>query len=271
MDTAAGLVLQGGDAALLVAGGGVLVHRLMVAQEVILEAVEHVGRFIKGLAADAAAQQHALRAEHLRHLGEHRAAAPGDHHIAEGTHSGVGSDAGQAVGAAALHADDQVADGNGLPVELAGVGGALLQQLTPSGKLVLHLLTGEELHPVGIIGAKLLHKLVVLEVLAAQAQHQDGAGVGVAGQGGQQLAGLGMIGASLAAPIGVGEGIQAINAAAYQVLVVGHQLLGHIVDAAHGGDDPDLIADRGPAVLAAVALEGLGRDRGDLRHGRLVG
>ena len=86
-------------------------------------------------------------------------------------------------------------------------------------------------------------------------QHQNGSSIGVAHQRSQQLAGLCMVVAGLAAAEGMGEGVQALDGAGDQILIVGNDLLGDVVDAAHGGDDPDLIADGGTAVLAAEAIK----------------
>ena len=71
-----------------------------------------------------------------------------------------------------------------------------------------------------------------------------------------------MVMAGLAAAEGMGEGVQALDGAGDQILIVGNDLLGDVVDAAHGGDDPDLIADGGAAVLAAEAHKGLRLDLG---------
>ena len=95
------------------------------------------------------------------------------------------------------------------------------------------------------------------QVLAAQREHQHSAGIGVADQRSQQLAGLGMVMAGLGAAEGMGEGVQAVDGAGDQILVVPHEGFGAVVDAADGGDDPDLVADGGTAVLAAVAHESL--------------
>ena len=97
----------------------------------------------------------------------------------------------------------------------------------------------------------------MLQVLAAQMEHEDGSGVGVADQCGQQLAGLSVVMAGLAAAEGVGEGVQTLDAAGDEVLIVRHDLLGDVVDTADGGDDPDLVADGSAAVLAAEAHKGL--------------
>ena len=212
----------------------------------------------KHAAVDAAVHQKALGAEHLGHLGQDGGAAPLAQHIREAADGGVGGDAGQAVRTAALHAHHQLGHGDGLPLELAGVFGQFFQQFAGGGELVLHVLADQELDPVGVVLAQLGLELVGLDVLAAQVQHQHAGRVGVADQGRQQLAGLGVVMAGLAAPEGVREGVQAVDAAGDQILVILHHLLGVLVDTAHHRDDPDLVADGRPAVLAAEAHKGLG-------------
>ena len=141
---------------------------LVVADEVVLEAVEHVRGLVEDFAADAAAEQHSFRAEHLGHFGEHGAAAARDYHVAEYADGRVRrDDAGEAVGAAALHAYDEAADGDGLALELRGVGGALFKQRAPCGEFVLNVLAGEEFYPLGVVVAELRDELVVLQIFAA--------------------------------------------------------------------------------------------------------
>ena len=167
LDAAAGLVLERRDSAFFVARRRVFVDGLVVADEVVLEAVEHVRGLVEDLAADAAAEQHSLRAEHLGHFGEHGAAAARDYHVAEYADGRVRRDAGEAVGAAALHAYDEAADGDGLALELRGVLGALFKQRAPSGEFVLNVLAGEEFYPLGVVVAELRDELVVLQIFAA--------------------------------------------------------------------------------------------------------
>ena len=242
-----------------------------MADEIILEVVEHGGRLVKHFAADAAAEQHALRAEHLGHLGQHGRAAARDHHIAERAHGRVCGHAGQAVRAAALHADDKVADRDRLAAELRRIRRALLKQRAPGRKLVLHILTGQELDAVCVIGAEFLEELVVLQILAPEAEHEHRTRVRMAHKRRKQLAGLRMVRAGLRAAVGMREGVQAVDRPGHQILIVPHHLLGHIVDAAHGRDDPDLVAHRCAAVLAAVAEEGLRLNSRHGRHIRLIG
>ena len=270
LHAAAALILQRGDAAGLVARRGIIVHHLVVADEVILEAVDHVLGLDEHFLIDAAVHQETLCTEHLGHLGQHGRAATLTHHVGEAADGGVGGDAGQAVRAAALHAHHQLRHGDGLALKLPGIGSQLLQDIAGGGKLVLHVLTGQELDAVVVVLAQLLHELIVLQVLAAQMQHQNGGGIGVAHQRSQQLAGLCVVVAGLAAAEGMGEGVQTLDGAGDQILIVGNHLLGDIVHAAHGGDDPDLVADGGAAVLTAEAHKGLRldlRQRSQIRGG----
>ena len=68
--------------------------------------------------------------------------------------------------------------------------------------------------------------------------------------------------AGLAAAEGMGEGVQALDGTGDQILVIGNDLLGDVVDAAHGGDDPDLVADGGASYFAESAASGNARIEG---------
>ena len=121
----AALVLERGNAAVLVTGARVFVDYLAVADEVVLKAVEHVGGGIKDLLVLTAIEQDALGAKHLGYLGKHRRAAARDDHIAHATDRGVGGNARKTVGAAALKTDDQLGSRNGLALGLLGEVGQL--------------------------------------------------------------------------------------------------------------------------------------------------
>ena len=56
----------------------------------------------------------------------------------------------------------------------------------------------------------------------------------------------------------MGKGIEAIDGAGHQILVLRHQCLGDVVDAADGGNDPDLVADTHLAIMAMESHEGSG-------------
>ena len=78
--------------------------------------------------------------------------------------------------------------------------------------------------------------------------------------------GLCVVMAGLGAAERMGEGIQPVDAAGHKVLIVAHERLCAVVDAADSRDDPDLVADGSAAVLAAVAHEGVRRGGGQRVH-----
>ena len=98
------LFKNGGDAACLVAGRGVVVHRSAPLGRIVFpplqtgdQALCHIGR--------AAAQQQGLGAVDFRRFRQDHAAALCDDHIGRDTKRGVCGDAGEAVGASALQSD----------------------------------------------------------------------------------------------------------------------------------------------------------------------
>ena len=180
LHAAAGLVLQRGDAAGLVAGAGVFVDHLAVADKVFLEVVDHADCLVEHLFIHAAGEKDVLGAEHLGHLGQDRRAAESGETVGEAADGGIGGDAGKSVRAAALHADDELRGGKLLALKLSGILGKLCQELCARLELVLHLLAGQELDAPVVPLAELFHELVMSEVLAAEAQNQHAARVGEA-------------------------------------------------------------------------------------------
>ena len=115
------LLEDGGQAALLVAGRGVVVHRAAVDRGVALPPADALDQLVGDLGAGGAAQQQLLGAVDLRGLGEDRGAAHADEQVGGGAERGVGGDAGEAVGAAALQGEAELGGGDGLaggPVHL---------------------------------------------------------------------------------------------------------------------------------------------------------
>ena len=108
-----------------------------------------------------------------------------------------------------------------------------------------------------------LFQLPDVAVFAAQTQHQHASGVGMADQIAEDLAGMLLIVSGLGAAIGMGPGVNTGDAAPDRMDGYAGQRLGYTVDAAHGGDDPDLIADA-HAALAPEPPEGPGGGRGFL-------
>ena len=69
------LVFQCGNAARLVAGGWILVNRLVMLLKIALEVVNQPHRLVEQFARVAAIHQDGFRAEHFRHFGQNRRAA----------------------------------------------------------------------------------------------------------------------------------------------------------------------------------------------------
>ncbi len=89
--------------------------------------------------------------------------------------------------------------------------------------------------------------------------------------GGQELLGVGVVLAQLAAAVGMHEAVDAVHPVAVGFLRQALQGLGRAVDTADGVDNPHLVADADLAVLPAVAHEGGFPVQGQLAGYRLVG
>ena len=118
------------------------------------------------------------------------------------------------------------------------------------------MLACEEFHPFWIIVSQFLQKLLMGAVLASKAQYQHSSRIGVPGEGSQKFPCLGMICTGLAAAEGVGKGVQAVDMARCQGLVLRGQPLCDIVDTTHGGDDPDFVPRGGSAVRPQISPKG---------------
>ena len=93
----------------------------------------------------------------------------------------------------------------------------------------------------------------------------------MANQRRQELPRLGMVLSHLAAAEGMGKGIESVDAAGDKMLILLHQRGRDAVDAAHDGDDPELVAHGGAPVLAAVALKRSGLCLGQRKRPVLIG
>ena len=146
-----------------------------------------------------------------------------------------------------------------------------MEQLRSGLELILDILTGQEFHTIRIVLAELLQELLVGQVLAAEGKHQHGACIRMTYEICEQLTGGRMIMTGLGAAERMRIGIETLDAALHDVLIHLHKMLRHIIDTAHGRDDPDLISRADLTVRTHEALEGLDRHGLLLRHRRLVG
>ena len=102
-----------------------------------------------------------------------------------------------------------------------------------------------------------LFQLPDVAVFTAQSQHQYTACIGMADQITQDTTGMLLIVSRLGTAIGMGPSVDTRHAASDIAGDYPCQRFSHAVDTAHGGDDPDLIADAHTS-LAAKALKGAG-------------
>ena len=167
--TAQCLVFECGDATGLVAWRWILAHRLAMRQEVLLEVVDELHGLLEELRCLAAVHENGLGAKHFRHLGKDARSALRHQPVAELTHEGVGGDAREAVAAATLQTDAQLAGrhlsafiGSCLPVEFAQDGSTL------SHLVAADTLCHQQFYTIVVVVAQHSHEVFRLVVLAAQ-------------------------------------------------------------------------------------------------------
>ena len=111
-DGAEGLFEDGGEAAGLVAGLGVVVDGAFVAGGVLLPPVDAVDEALGDLGRGGAAGEEVFGAVDLRGFGEDGGATVADEDVDGCAEGGVGADAGVGVGASALEAEDEFGCGD---------------------------------------------------------------------------------------------------------------------------------------------------------------
>ena len=131
--------------------------------------------FSPTLRLDRAAGQQVLGAVDLRRLGQDRGAAMAHQQVGRGAERRVGGDAGIAVGAAALQAERQVLGGDGLALDLVGLGQHRLHALhafLDGGAGAAGALDGHVLEGVGRLDAVGFQQEADLRRLAAEADQE---------------------------------------------------------------------------------------------------
>lgn len=191
-----------------------------------------------------------LGADQLRGLGEDGAAARGHQQVPRHAGGVVGDDAGGGVEPAALDPQGQVG-GVHLPgllgLEFALQRSADLQPLLDRGGVTPQLLEHHQLHRYPRF-ADVLHQLPGGKGLAAQPHYQHGPHVGVGGDAGQRPPHLLQVEGQGAAALAVEDG--------HVADLLGYAA-GRLVDAAHAGEDDQVVADAVPAVGPLVSDEGV--------------
>src|SRR5258708_3223453 len=177
--------------------------------------------------------------------------------------AGIRRDAAEPIVAAALVPDDQLRGAARHATISLHSPRQPRDQFRAAGAFVADVLRVEETHaaPVDVSGAR--QQRFHLIGLATKAQHQHAARIGIAEQTGESRLRVPEIIAQLAAAIWMAKGLDAIDALPQTFRCALRDALRHEVDTADRIENPDLVARAGPAVVAAVAVEG-----GKLRRAR---
>ncbi len=256
LGAAEGFLFQRGDPSRFVTRRRVLINRLIVGNEVLLEVVHHGDGFFKRLLVAAVAHQNTFRTEHLRHLGQHRRAAVGDHIVREAPQHRVGGDTGQAIRPSALQTKLQLAQLARLALVVAHHLIQLMKLFDARFHFVVLMLAHHKVHALRVKLTERLAEGVHLIVLAAQANHQHRARVRVAHHVLQHGSGVDVVVTQLGAAVGVAEQMHAVSPFGIVGLFQEARLdlTRNPVHAADGREDPQLVADPHVAVCAAVDL-----------------
>ncbi len=180
--------------------------------------------------------------------------------VGDAAHQRVGGDAGESIGAAAFHAENELGNRNGLAPKLTHIGGEFTHRLDAGLDFIRHLLGVEPADALGGLRADDFQEVVHLIVLTSQAEHEHGGGVGVADKSREHLLGVLEVVAELRAAKGMAESVNPIDAGAGcgQLGVGGcRDLLGGDIHAADRVDDPDFVPGGGASIWAPVSLESL--------------
>ena len=253
-----GFVLEGGDAAGLVARRGILADGFAVGEEIVLEIVDHRDGLLEQLGGLATVHEDGFGTEHLGNLGEHAGATLSHEPVREFTDKWIGGDATETVGATTLQTDAELGDGNILALVLCGLGIEFAENLHASLNLVaFNALSDEQLNTRLVVVAKHGHEVLWLVVLAAEAEHEHATGIGVETDVAQYLAGVFVVLGELRAAVVVMPGPDGVDVASTGFL---HQAVGKVfsnaVDAADGGHNPYLVTHADVTILANITLKG---------------
>ena len=169
--------------------------------KVIFKIIDQIDGLVKQSFVFTAVHQKCFRSEHFRNFGEDRCSAAGDQTVGKSADHRIGCDAGQSVGAAAFHTDDQFACGNRFPLERSGVFGEFTNDLKSLGDLIVTFLRHKKTDAVRIIIADVVFQLVDAAVFAAKSEHKDAACIRMVDQIGEDLTGMLLIVSHLGAAV----------------------------------------------------------------------
>lgn len=186
VDAAQGLFLQSRQAAGLIAGRGIAQPGILAHQlERVLIPVHNVIDPVPDFRRPAPAGQNMLGADELGGLREHRRAALVHQTVTGISDQGIGRQAAGHIRSAALRAQNQLADGEGLPLEQ----GRLFHHLPGCPHRLLHRGNGaaallDDKLPQGLVGslADGIHHQIHLAVFTAKGNHDGPVDIGIGGK-----------------------------------------------------------------------------------------
>ena len=226
-------------------------------KEIFLEVVNQAHGLLEEFRRAATVHQNGFRPEHLGHFRQHRGASLRNQIVGKHAQQRIGRDAGKTVGATAFQSHAQLGEGHIGTLVLTALGIQFTQDAHAFLVFIVHLLRHQETDTVFVIRADEFPKHVGLVVLASQTYHQHGSGIGMQHHVAQNLLRVLMVFAQLRTTVVMGEshdGIYPLAAVRLAAESVG-QLVHDTVHAAHGRDNPNLVAYSHITVAAAVALE----------------
>ena len=228
----------------------------MIAFKVSLKVVDQAHGFPEQFLVPAPVHQDRLGAEHLRHLRQDRGSAHGGQPVAEYADGRIRRNAAQSVRSAALETHGQLIRRAGHPFVSAHTLCQFLQQRHSGFLFILAFLADQEPDPACVIIPHIGFNLLDSAVFTAQPQQQHPARVGMGSQCCQCFPGIVLVVPQLAAAVGMRKGIHAFHRAAGQLLRFPGQGFCHVIHAADGRQNPQLIPDAGFSLFPGIAHKG---------------
>src|SRR6185369_17670567 len=248
-------LFQRRDATRDVAGRRILVHRLIVLQEVALEVVHDLRNAGEHLLVRRALHEQPFCAEDFRDLRQDRRAACVRDAIGDAPYQWIRRDAAEPVRAAALQSHGERSKRTRLALDARSDVCEFFDDPQPFFDFILRRLRGERADVRALRLGNLLQQRLELVRLAAESEDQHAAGIGMPRECGDELARALEIAAELRATELMWERIHAVNAIFAAVRRLPRDALRSAADAADRAKNPDLVARADATVGAPVAHE----------------
>ena len=160
-----------------------------MAEEILLEAVDHRDGTVEYAAVGGAGHQQRFGAEHFGHFGQHGGAARRDQQVGKTADQRIRGNAGEAVGTAALQADFKFGNRNRFAFEALRLRGQFFEQFQPLFVLAAVILRFQETHARQVAAFEPRPETFERVVFAAERDDQHAARIGVLHQRGEDFRG----------------------------------------------------------------------------------